>query len=185
MCHVQLLLLLSLIGCFGCNDSTSNQPHADLPNYVYCFEPFLMSTLAAYGFSINRIPDVNGRLTAGCAALLLGLAADVQVVCHSTPDISLNAGAGEDCFAPAAVSADVALGVLVQLWGTFGELAGMHRRAAEQDARRLKRLLPPHKAATDREALEAAQALLSLLQAMGPAQPRPGAEAEEGVASGI
>ena len=77
--------------------------------------------------------------------------------------------------------ADVAVSVLIGLWSTFGETLGSHRRQAELDAKRLKRLLGPHKASSNKEALEAAQLLLSILQALGLPEPRMQAsEAGEG-----
>ena len=69
-------------------------------------------------------------------------------------------------------TSDAACSVLVDHWALFAELAGPRAKRAEPTAKRLKRLLGSRKPASNKEALEAAQLLLELLQAFGPPEPR-------------
>ena len=84
---------------------------------------------------------------------------------------------------PLPWAADTALSVLVNQWATFAELAGPQRKRAEADAKRLKRLLGGHRSTSNKDALEAAQLLLDLLQSFGPPEPRQSDPAAEGTSA--
>lgn len=73
---------------------------------------------------------------------------------------------------PLPWTADVAVAVLVSVWGTFQELAGPQKMQAERDAKALRRMLKPNRVASNKEAIEAGHLLLSILQALGPPEPR-------------